>query len=77
MTQLNSSDDKVTRLIRHCHDNRMHAENLFQRLITEKGMSIDLPEGRMTLSPEEHDEFVARYSAEVGPTIWESKRLKN
>lgn len=77
MNQLNPREDKVTRLIRHCHGNRSQAENLFQHLIAEKGMSIDLPEGRMTLSPEEHDEFVARFSAEVEPTIWESKRLKN
>ncbi|PLY10943.1 MAG: hypothetical protein C0624_01890 [Desulfuromonas sp.] len=77
MTQASQHGDKVTRLIHYCHGNRSQAEDLFQHLIAEKAMSIELPEGRVTLTPEEHDEFVARFSAEVEPTIWISKRLKN
>lgn len=77
MTRLANDDDKVTRLIRYCHSDRQHAENLFQQLITDNARSIQLPEGTLTLSQDEHDEFVARYSAEVEPTIWESKRLKH
>ncbi|PLX99939.1 MAG: hypothetical protein C0624_12965 [Desulfuromonas sp.] len=77
MTGLNQQDDKVTRLIRYCHGDRQQAEAVFNHLITRKSMSFELPEGEMVLSPEEHDEFVERFSAEVEPTIWESKRLKN
>jgi hypothetical protein len=77
MTDIMQSDDKVTALIKHCHGSRDNAEDLFQHLIAEKALSVDLPEETVSLTQEEHDEFVERYSAEVEPTIWESKRLKN
>ena len=77
MTGMSTSDDKVTRLIRYCHGGKQQAESVFEHLITQKAMRFDLPEGEMVLTPEEHDEFVERFSAEVEPTIWESKRLKN
>lgn len=70
-------DDKVTLLIRHCFQEKANAEALFQHLITERARSVDLPEGRITLTPQEHDEFVERFSSEVEPTLWESKRLKH
>ena len=77
MNNINQDLDNVTRLIRQCHRSKDQAENLFQHLIAEKAMSVDLPDGRIVLTPEEHDEFVERYSSEVEPTLWESKRLKN
>jgi len=77
MTRLASENDKVTRLIQYCHSDRQRAEDLFQHLITEDARRIELPEGLMTLTQDEHDEFVERYSSEVEPTLWESKRLKH
>ena len=77
MNNIHHEVDNVTRLIRHCHQGRAQAENLFQHLITEKAMSVDIPDGHIVLTPDEHDEFVERYSSEVEPTLWESKRLKN
>lgn len=77
MNTISHEVDNVTRLIRHCHQDRTEAERLFQKLITEKGMSVEIPYGHIVLTPDEHDEFVERYSSEVEPTLWESKRLKN
>jgi len=72
-----NQDDKVTLLIRHCFRDKSNAKALFQHLITEQALSIDLPEGKVVLTRQEHDEFVERFSSEVEPTLWESKRLKH
>ena len=37
---------------------------------------VKLPDGEVCLSDEEAGEFAVRYSSEVEPTIWESKRRK-
>ncbi len=77
MTGTTPEDDKVTRLIRYCFGSKQQAETVFEHLITQKSLRFNLPEGEMVLTPEEHDEFVERFSAEVEPTMWESKRLKS
>jgi hypothetical protein len=38
---------------------------------------VQLPDGEVSLTDEEIGEFAVRYSSEVEPTIWESKRRKN
>lgn len=69
--------DVVTTLIKHCHRGQEAAETLFRTIVTEESRSIQLPEGEVELTAEDVGEFVARYSAEVEPTLWESKRLKH
>lgn len=76
MQEQNSDLDRVSHLIGYCHTGRNQAERLFDTLIAHMGYDVDLPEGTIHLSQEEHDEFVARYSAEVEPTLWESKSGK-
>lgn len=68
--------DVVTGLIKRCLDDRDEAQRLFKELITDNRREIELPDGKLQLTQKQHDEFVARYSSEVGPTIWESKRAK-
>ncbi len=70
-------DDIVTRLIKFCHQDEESAEKLFKQLISEQRLSVVLPEGVAKLTEEERGEFVQRYSAEVEPTFWESKRRKS
>ncbi|PLX92126.1 MAG: hypothetical protein C0621_10260 [Desulfuromonas sp.] len=69
--------DTVTRLVRYCHQGEEFAQRLFDEVISQGMLDIKMPEGMMHLSQEEHDEFVARFSAEVGPTLWISKRRKH
>jgi hypothetical protein len=68
--------DVVTGLIGYCHQSREAAENLYQRIIVEHNLIVELPQETIRLTEEQYNEFVERFSAEVGTRIWESKRLK-
>ncbi|BCR06320.1 hypothetical protein DESUT3_33890 [Desulfuromonas versatilis] len=76
MNTVIKDEDVVPRLISHCLKDHGEAERLFQALITDKQNEIDLPEGKLHLTKAQLDEFVERYSSEVGPVLWESKRAK-
>jgi len=76
MTSQQVENDVVTRLIRYCHISPNSAEKMFNSLISEGRDRIELSGEEILLSEEEIGEFVARYSAEVEPTLWESKRRK-
>jgi hypothetical protein len=76
MNPLTEDIDIVSRLIGHCLQDPENARKLFDEVIGHKAREVDLPEGRVHLSEEQAGEFVERYSAEVEPTLWESKRLK-
>jgi hypothetical protein len=70
-------EDIVTRLIGYCHQDKAGAKQLFDALIAHEGRDIELPAGHVHLSKMEHDEFVARFSAEVEPTLWRSAMRKD
>ena len=72
-----SDGDVVTGLIGYCHQGRNEAETLYQRIIVEHNLCIELPDETIRLSEEQFNEFVARFSAEVGTELWKSKRWKN
>ncbi len=76
MTSDREDEDRVTPLIRRCLQSREEAERLLSTLITENRREVELPEGTIRLNEAEHGEFVTRFSAEVEPTIWTSKRAK-
>lgn len=76
MTDRQHQEDVVTRLIRYCHLGPDHAEKLFNTLIAQRRDRIELSGEEIELTREEIGEFVARYSAEVEPALWESKRRK-
>jgi len=77
MTTPNMDVDTVSRVIKHCIADHLFAEKAFSAIAFGKEHSVTLPDGEVHLNEEEVGEFVARYSAEVEPTIWESKRRKN
>ena len=64
-------DDTVSHLIGECMKSREHAERVYDVLVAKNKRKIDLITGSIHLSPSEHAEFVARYSAEVNPSLWE------
>lgn len=69
--------DTVSRLIGQCRRNKAEAQRMFETLIRQNRRSVELFTGTVDLSPAEHDEFVARFSAEVEPTLWESSFRKH
>ena len=73
----NIGDDSVSYLIGQCLRSKADAERIFDLLISRNHRKIDLITGSVHLSPEQHAEFVARFSAEVEPTIWESSFRKH
>jgi len=71
-----SDGDIVTGLIGYCHKGREEAEKLYQSIIVEHNLRVDLPNETFRLTEDQYNEFVKRFSAEVGTMIWESKRWK-
>ncbi len=69
--------DVVSRLMGYCLQSRENAERLFDALISRRERTLTLGEETIRLTDQERGEFVERFSAEVEPTLWESKRLKN
>jgi len=74
--QTTTGEDRVTRVIKYCVKDHALAEKFFDTVATKNGRTLKLPDGEITLSDDEAGEFVQRYSSEVEPTIWVSKRRK-
>ena len=72
-----SDGDVVSSLIGICFQDTAKAEKLYQTVIVEHNLNVELPDQTIRLTQEQYDEFVERFSAEVGVRIWESKRRKN
>lgn len=62
-------DDCVGHLIGQCLRSKTEAKRIYDILIFNDRRKIDLITGSVHLTPEEHAEFAARFSSEVGPTI--------
>jgi len=75
--RMNTAADKVSHLIGCCLRDKAEAERMYRVIISGQTRKIDLITGSILLTPEEHAEFVARFSAEVEPTIWTSSFLKH
>jgi hypothetical protein len=69
--------DSVNHLIGQCLRSKADAERIYEILVSRDMRKVDLITGSVHLSPEEHADFVARYSAEVEPTLWESSFRKH
>ncbi|MBE0577546.1 MAG: hypothetical protein IH613_16830 [Desulfuromonadales bacterium] len=74
--RVETNDDTISRLIKHCHQDKEMAERLYQEIIVQKKRNIQLPDGQVLLTERQAEEFVEHFSSEVGPEIWTSKRLK-
>lgn len=75
--RMNIGEDRVSYLIGQCLRNKADAEWIFDVLISRNLRKIGLLVGSIDLTPEEHAEFVYRFSAEVEPNIWESSFRKH
>lgn len=73
--RMTTDDDNVSYLIGRCLRNREEAKRMFETLIRKNMRTIEMFAGTLNLSQAEHDEFVARFSAEVEPTLWEPSGL--
>lgn len=73
----NIGEDCVSHLIGRCLRSKDDAERIYDILVSKNRRRIDLITGSVHLSPEQHAEFVSRFSAEVEPTIWESSFRKH
>lgn len=73
----NIGDDRVNHLIGQCMRNKEEAKRLYDILVSKNQRKVGLITGSIHLSKEEHAEFVARYSAEIEPTIWDSSFRKH
>lgn len=70
-------EDRVSHLIGECLRSKADAERIYDILVSRKLDKIDLITGSVHLTPEERSEFIARFSSEVEPTIWESSFRKH
>ena len=75
--RMNIGEDAVSHLIGRCLRNKAEAERFYDILISKNQNKIDLITGSVHLTPEQHAEFVARFSAEIEPTLWESSFRKH
>lgn len=73
----NFGDDRVNQLIGQCLRNKKDAEEIYDILVSGNSRRIDLITGSVHLTPQEHTEFIVRFSSEVEPTIWESSFRKH
>lgn len=76
MTSQNVDIDVVSRLIKYCIADPRFAEKTFVSVTAGNSHCVSLPDGEACLTDEQVDEFAVRFSSEVEPTIWESKRRK-
>lgn len=76
-SQKSYADDVVTHIIKFCIADKAFAKQAFEHIASARKRTLELPDGKVTLNETEAGEFVERFSAEVEPTLWESKRLKS
>jgi len=77
MAHQNFESDKVSHILKVCIEDHELAKKIYQNAIVEINRKITLPDGEVSLSDEEFGEFVKRFSDEVEPTMWKSKRAKD
>lgn len=76
--QIHKNSDPVSLVIKACHKNEDEAKRIYHLLAEERQHQITLDsETTIHLSEEQLGEFAERYSAEVEPEYWQSKRLKH
>ncbi|NOY14473.1 MAG: hypothetical protein GXP51_12675 [Deltaproteobacteria bacterium] len=71
-----TNHEVVSRLIHFCHQNEAAALRIYEEVVVGQNRSIQLPDGKISLSQKQLEEVIARFSSEVGPAIWQSKSGK-
>jgi len=76
--RLHETSDPVSLIIKACHKNEAEANRIYHLLAEERQHHITLDrETTIHLSNEQIGDFVERFSSEVEPEYWVSKRLKH
>lgn len=72
------TSDPVSLVIKACRRSEEEAQRIYQFLAEERHTQIELKDGEsVQLTEAQLGEFAQRFSAEVEPLYWESKRLKH
>jgi len=70
--------DPVSLIIKECHQGEDEANRIYHLLAEERQHHITLEDKTVLhLSDEQLGEFAERFSSEVKPAFWVSKRLKH
>jgi hypothetical protein len=70
--------DPVSLIIKDCHQSEEEANRIFHQLAEKRQHDYTLRNGtRVHLNNQQLEEFAARFSSEVEPTYWVSRRLKH
>ncbi|HKL26785.1 MAG TPA: hypothetical protein VJ910_11210 [Desulfuromonadales bacterium] len=77
MTPAAPGTDTVSHILKYCIADEDFAKKVYQQVIAEGGRTVALPDGEVQLSEAEHRAFAERFSTEVEPTVWTSKRAKD
>ncbi len=76
--QPDKTSDPVSLIIKACHKNEDEANRIYHLLAEERQHQITLDgETTLVLNDEQLGEFAERFSSEVEPEYWVSKRLKH
>ena len=75
--QEQSRIDPVTRVIKECLRGEERANRIYHLIAEEHRRHIVLGEDTIQLDEAQAGEFVQRFSSEVEPEYWQSKRLKH
>ena len=72
------SSDPVSMIIKACRKNEDEAKRIYHLLAEERQHHLKLDnETSVVLSEEQLGDFTQRFSSEIEPIYWESKRLKH
>ena len=69
--------DPVSRVIRECHRGEDIATRIYHQIAEEHRRSIVLDGAPVELNEAQAGDFVQRFSSEVEPEYWHSKRRKD
>lgn len=69
--------DNISHILKFCIADQDFAKQVYQQVIAEGERTVELPDGKVQLSEAEHRQFAERFSTEVEPTLWTSKRAKD
>jgi len=74
--QTTSNSDPVTQVIKACHRGEEVANRIYHLIAEQHQRRLILEDDAVELDEQQVGEFVARFSAEVEPEYWHSKRRK-
>lgn len=69
--------DPVSRIIGECHRSEDAATRIYHQIAEERRRSVVIDGTTVVLDERQAGEFARRFSSEVEPAFWVSKRLKH